>query len=152
MASNKTYTVVVGDETLGEYKTLTVAKKLADTKQAQVWCDGKVVYEATATVPSTATASIPASTLEGDADTTPEEGVDTSPAVEGDTAPKAGTAASFRLTSLMNVRDQPSLSGIILGTKPAGTIVRVVGIVKDWLHLTDGSYILYASGRYAEQV
>ena len=143
MTSNKTYTVVLGDETLGEYKTLTVAKKLADAKQAQVWCDGKVVYEATATVPSPAVPAPSHAT---------EEGVDTTPEAEGDTAPKVAGAASYRLTSLMNVRDQPSLSGIILGTKPAGTIVRVVGIVKDWLHLTDGSYILYASGRYAEQV
>ena len=58
----------------------------------------------------------------------------------------------YRLKALMNVRKRPRLDSDILGTKPAGTIVRVLGIEDGWLHLIDGSYILFEEGKYAEKV
>ena len=58
----------------------------------------------------------------------------------------------YRLKSLMNVRKKPSLDSEILGTKPAVTVVRVLGVEEGWLHLIDGSYILFEEGKYAEKV
>ena len=49
----------------------------------------------------------------------------------------------------MNVRKKPSLDAPILYTRAAGTEVRVLGIVNDWLHLTDGTFILYGTGKFA---
>lgn len=74
--------------------------------------------------------------------------------------PKAGTdekaegtmPESYRLLSLMNVRTQPSLDAPKAGMLPEGTIVPVVGIEEDWLHLTDGNFIFYNGGKFAEKV
>ena len=52
----------------------------------------------------------------------------------------------------MNVRRKPTLESAILGTKPTGTVVRVLKVEDGWLHLADGSYILFEDGRYAEKV
>ena len=41
--ANKTYTVIKDGEELKELKSLTAAKKLADTEGAEVFCDGKCV-------------------------------------------------------------------------------------------------------------
>ena len=60
--------------------------------------------------------------------------------------------ARYRLTMLMNIRKKPSLDAHIVGVKPAGTLVRAVGIEGDWLHLSDGSYVLYQDGKYAKKV
>ena len=71
-----------------------------------------------------------------------------------DTAEKAeGTMPeSYRLLSLMNVRTQPSLDAPKAGMLSEGTIVPVVSIEEDWLHLTDGSFIFYNGGKFAEKV
>ena len=45
--ANKTYIVVKDGEELKELKSLTAAKKLADTEGAEVFCDGKCVYQGT---------------------------------------------------------------------------------------------------------
>ena len=52
----------------------------------------------------------------------------------------------------MNVRKKPSLDSDILGTKPAGTVVHVLEVEEGWLHLADGSYILFEEGKYAEEL
>ena len=70
-----------------------------------------------------------------------------SPAAEEKTLPE-----KYKLTALMNVRKEPALDAEILSTKRAGTEVTVLEIVDDWLHLDDGSYILFGEGRYAEKV
>ena len=51
----------------------------------------------------------------------------------------------------MNVRKNPSLDADILSTKPESTVVHVLGIENGWLHLMDGSFILYENGKYAEK-
>ena len=52
----------------------------------------------------------------------------------------------------MNISKRPGLDSDILGTKPADTVVRVLEVEEGWLHLADGSYILFEDGRYAEKV
>ena len=47
--ANKTYTVVKDGEELKELKTLSAAKKLADTEGAEVFCEGECVYQGTVT-------------------------------------------------------------------------------------------------------
>ena len=58
----------------------------------------------------------------------------------------------YRLTMLMNIRSKPSLNAHIASVKPAGTVVRTVGIEGDWLHLSDGNYVLYKDGKYAKKM
>ena len=58
----------------------------------------------------------------------------------------------YRLKALMNVRKTPSTSGVIIGTRAEGSVVRVTGIEDGWLHLTDGTFILYEGGKWAEKL
>ena len=63
-----------------------------------------------------------------------------------------GVEMKYRLKALMNVRTSPSLSSRKIATLLPGTIVTVVNIKNDWLHLTNGSFIFYSNGKYAEKV
>lgn len=65
---------------------------------------------------------------------------------------KVVSPESYRLRTLMNVRRQPSLNAEKVGMLPEGTIVLVVAVENDWLHLSDGTFILYEDGRFAEKV
>ena len=58
----------------------------------------------------------------------------------------------YRLKGFMNVRKKPSLHAPIVGTRPADSVVRVLEIVDDWLHLANDTYILYENGKWAEKV
>ena len=58
----------------------------------------------------------------------------------------------YRLKALMNVRVSPSLSSKKIATLPPGTIVAVANIKNDWLHLTNGTFIFYGNGKFAEKV
>ena len=61
----------------------------------------------------------------------------------------------YRLKSLMNVREAPSLNAKCLRTAPKGTLIQVIAIDNDWLKIRDGSnfaYILYKNGEFAEKV
>lgn len=131
MASNKTYTVVKDGENLKELKTLAAAKKLADAEDAEVLCDGKCVY-------------LGAESGVGD---TVDEVSDT---VE-ETAPKipAPVPEKYTLTAKMNIRRAPSLNAEKAGIAQKGTVVEVAAVKGDWLHLTDGTFILCEGGRFA---
>lgn len=59
--------------------------------------------------------------------------------------------AAYRLTHLMNVRSAPSMEAQKVGVLPAGTVVQVKAVENDWLHLTDGTFILYQGGTFAEK-
>ena len=125
MANTKIYTVIKDGETLKELKTLAAAKKLADAEGGEVVCEGAVVY----TVASL---------------TEPQEPVEEQteePVVE-----------KYTLTARMNVRTAPSLDAPKLGIAQAGTEVEVAAVENDWLHLTNGAYILYGGGKFAEKV
>ena len=122
MANTKIYTVIKDGETLKELKTLAAAKKLADAEGGEVVCEGAVVY----TVASL---------------TEPQEPVEEQteePVVE-----------KYTLTARMNVRTAPSLDAPKLGIAQAGTEVEVAAVENDWLHLTNGAYILYGGGKFA---
>ena len=148
MANTKIYTVVKDGEELEQLKTLTAAKKLADVEGAEVYADGKCVYHGA---------------VKGVEETVEEEQVE-APVIEIITAdpvisekPKQPQmdepkTEKYRLKSLMNVRKKPSLDSTIVTTKPEGTIVRVLGIEKDWLHLADDTFILYGAGKWADKV
>ena len=123
--ANKTYIVVKDGEELKELKSLTAAKKLADTEGAGVFCDGKCVYQGTVA---------------------PTEDTVEETAVAEEQKPEV-----YTLTRKMNVRKEPSLSSAKLKVLDAGTVVEVKTIQNDWLCLTDGTFILYENGRNARK-
>ena len=116
------YTVMKDGKALKELKTLAAAKKLAEAEKAQVLCEGKVVYTAATTVPG-----------------------------EEETSPAQAAVGCYRLTHLMNVRSAPSMEAQKVGVLPAGTVVHVASIDSDWMHLVDGTFILYQGGTFAEK-
>ena len=166
MASNKEYVVVKDGEQLKTFKTLNSAKKMAETEGGEVFCEGECVYQPDS------------HKVEDDAETVPEQVETASKQVEAaaetvseqvehasETVPeslekqdetpgevKAEIAGKYRLKAFMNVRKKPSLGADRVGTKQEGSIVSVVSIDRDFLHLEDGSFILYGGGRYAEKL
>ena len=131
MAGKKTYVVMKNGQEIERLNTLTAAKKLADTEGAEVFCDGLSIYKGV------------------------KEIVHAEPIVAEEPRQievEEPKTEKYRLKALMNVRKKPDLDSEILGTKPAGTLVRVLKIEEGWLHLIDGSYILFEDGRYAEKV
>ena len=126
---SKTYTVVKDGTELKELKTLAAAKKVADAEAAEVYSEGECVYPEAVVAPVAGGPIVPEKPSQPD---------------EGET--------KYRLTALMNVRKKPSLDAPILYTRAAGTEVRVLGIVNDWLHLTNDTYILYEGGKWAVKI
>lgn len=123
--ANKTYTVVKDGEELKELKSLASAKRLADTEGAEVICDGKCVYQGTVA---------------------PAE--DT---VEEVAVAEEKKAEAYTLLRKMNVRKEPSLNAEKLKVLEAGAVVEVQAVQNDWLHLTDGTFILYEDGKNARK-
>jgi uncharacterized protein YgiM (DUF1202 family) len=126
---SKTYTVVKDGTELKELKALRTAKELADAEGAEVYCEGECVY------PKAVVAPVEESHIVVEKPSQPDEG-----------------ETKYRLTALMNVRKKPSMDAQILYTRAAGTEVRVLGIVNDWLHLTNDTYILYEGGKWAVKI
>lgn len=120
MATNKTYTVVKDGETMKELKSLSAAKKLADTEGAEVFCDGALVYAATVK--------------------------------EAEPAQEEKRPDLYRLTSRMYIRKGPSKKAEKLGIAEPETVVEVAAVEGDWLHLTDGTFILYDGGKFAQKL
>ena len=128
MASNKTYTVVKDGEALKELKTLAAAKKLADAEGAEVLCDGECVYQGAVS----------------GAEDTVEKTV-----IEAPTPASTPTPEHYTLTSKMNIRKAPSLDAEKAGIAQKGTVVEVAAIKDDWMHLTDGTFVLFGAGKFA---
>ena len=131
MAGKKTYVVVKNGVEIQRLNTLIAARKLADAEGAEVFCDGLSIYKGV------------------------KEIVHAEPIVAEEPRQievEEPKTEKYRLKALMNVRKKPDLDSEILGTKPADTVVRVLGVEEGWLHLADGSYILFEDGRYAEKV
>ena len=137
MATKKTYTVMKDGEEIEKLTTLTAAKKLADAEGAEVFCDGECVYKGAAQ-DTPETVIVHADPVVAEKPKQPEV---TEPATE-----------RYRLKALMNVRKKPSLDADILSTKPESTVVRVLTVENGWLHLIDGSFILFEDGKYAEKL
>ena len=131
MAGKKSYVVVKNGVEIQKFNTLTAARKLADEEGAEVFCDGLSVYKGVVEI-------VHAEPIVAEE---PKQIEVEEPKTE-----------KYRLKALMNVRKKPGLESEILGTKPAGTLVRVRGVEEGWLHLIDGSYILFEEGKYAEKV
>ena len=125
---SKTYTVVKDGTELKELKTLAAAKKVADAEGAEVYCEGECVYPETVAAPA-------AEPVASEKPSQPDK-----------------EETKYRLTALMNVRKKPSMDAQILYTRAAGTEVRVLGIVNDWLHLTNDTYIFYEGGKWAVKI
>ena len=131
MATKKTYIVMKNGEEIKTLRILGDAKKLADEEGAEVFCDGVSIYKAVEVI------------------------VHSEPIVAEEPKQievKEPVTERYRLKALMNVRKKPSMDGGIITTKPAGTVVRVLGIEDGWLHLIDGSFVLYEEGRYADKL
>ena len=147
MAANKIYTVVKDGEELDKVKTLAAAKKLADAEGAEVYSDGRCVYQASVEVSEgTETGALKDSASVAGESLEKEDKTDPAPAAED----KKAASVKYRLKALMNVREKPN--GRIKDTLPEGTVVEVLLIENDWLHLADGSFILYGHGEWAERI
>ena len=148
--ATKIYTVVKDGEELDKLKTLAAAKKLADAEGAEVYSDGKCVYQG---VVETVEGTVAEDVEPVEAPVAEEAEPVEAPVVEEPVAEKPekkpDTPAQYRLKALMNVRANPN--GRILKTLPAGTVVEVASIDNDWLHLTDGTFILFQRGEFAEK-
>ena len=148
MANTKIYTVVKDGEELEQLKTLTAAKKLADVEGAEVYADGKCVYHG-------AVKGVEETVEEEQVEAPVTEIITVDPVIsEKPKQPQVDEPKTekYRRKSLMNVRKKPSLDATIVTTKPEGTIVRVLEIEKDWLHLADDTFILYGGGKWADKV
>lgn len=66
-------------------------------------------------------------------------------------AARKRTPRKYRLLAKMNVRSAPSLDADIVSVLDAGAEVEVKSVRNEWLALTDGSFILYENGRFAER-
>ena len=137
MAAKKTYTVMKDGEEIEKLNTLVAAKKLADTEGAEVFCDGELVYKG-AVKDAPETVIVHADPVVAEKPKQPEV--------------KEPETERYRLKTLMNVRKKPSMYAEILSTKPKDTVVRVLGVEDGWLHLIDGSFILFEDGKYAEKI
>ena len=146
--ANKTYVVKKNGEIIKELKSLSTAKKIAQAENAEVYCGDELVYS-----PSDGEKE-EAGTVETEAPTTVEKQVDDGAEKQIDDAEKRidGVEMKYRLKALMNVRVSPSLSSRKIATLLPGTIVAVANIKNDWLHLTNGSFIFYGNGKFAEKV
>ena len=142
--ANKIYTVVKDGEELDKLKTLAAAKKLADEEGAEVYSDSKCVYQAVTGNPEQ-DAEVPVQ-AEAEAPVAAEPAVPVAPVAD---KPGKGVA-HYRLKTLMNVRKKPG--GEIVRTLSEGTVVEVAALENDWLHLTDGTFILYKGGEFAEKL
>ena len=148
--ATKIYIVVKDGEELEKLKTLAAAKKLAEAEGAEVYCDGKCVYKGVKEEIEEKEKE-PEKAAEGEQ----KEIVTAVPVIsEKPKQPDVPEPATekYRLKSLMNIRKKPSLDSTIIGTRPEGTVVRVLSIENDWLHLANDGYILYGNGKWAEKI
>ena len=162
-ATNKNYLVIGGNgEELKTVKTLAAAKKLADAEGGSVLVDGECVYRAAVEpVEPTVEAAVeaPVEVEETQPEVTPVEQPEGDAAVVEEQVEDAlvepvdaDQPARYRLKTLMNIRKEPSTSARKVGTAKQDTIVEVKEVRKDWLHLTDGTFILYGGGEFAEKI
>ena len=151
--ANKIYTVVKDGEELDKLKTLAAARKLADEEGGEVYSEGKCVYHAAVEpVEEAATETVQeAVTQEPDEQAEANETQEKKePEVKKEpVAGKEPVAVQYRLKSLMNVREKPN--GQIVGMLPEKSVVDVICIENDWLHLKNGTFILFGKGEFAEE-
>ena len=119
--ANKIYTVMKDGEVLKELKTLAAAKKLADTEDAEVFCEGLCVYTPDPVIEETDVSEVMS---EGDVE---DAAVEAAPVI------KTVTPDKYRLKHRMNVRKAPSKEAEKAGTKPVGAFVMTTAL---WSYFT----------------
>ena len=167
--ANKTFVVKKSGEIIREPKSLSAAKKIALAESAEVYCGDEMVYSALDTDKTLTdgtenedscsaekelnndTKSVSLHDTEKEPNHSAEKESDHS-SDPVSTPVEEVSADKYRLKALMNVRTSPSLSSKKIATLLPGTIVSVDKISNDWLHLTNGSFIFYGNGKYAEKV
>lgn len=181
---SKLYTVMKNNEKIKTARSLNAAKEIADQEQAEVFCDGECVYTASqAETQATQATPIQAEPKAAEKPAEkPTENVAEKPAIAEKPVEKAATEAKpvaekkvmqeepllgvalqtkepqydlYVLTSLMNVRNKPSLDANVIRTMPKGSIVHVLRIENDWLCIKNGSseaFIYYKGGEFAKKV
>ena len=133
----KEYIVMKDGKELKTYKSLPAAKTLAEKEGAEVYADGECVY------------SLASDPVESDVESSD---VPVIPSVEEDVSVEdKPQVEKYTLLHKMNVRKTPSLKAEKIGTKKKDTVVEAV-LEGDWLHLTDGTFILYGGGKFAAKV
>ena len=167
--ANRTYVVKKNGEIIKERKSLSAAKKIALSENAEVYCGDELVYSAPDTdktlTDGTENEDSCSAEKELNNDTksvslhdTEKEPIHSAEKESDHSSDPVSTpveevsADKYRLKALMNVRTSPSLSSKKIATLLPGTIVSVDKIKNDWLHLTNGSFIFYGNGKYAEKV
>ena len=133
----KEYIVMKDGKELKTYKSLPAAKTLAEKEGAEVYADGECVY------------SLASDPVKPDVESSD---VPVIPSVEEDVSVEdKPQVEKYTLLHKMNVRKTPSLKAEKIGTKEKDTVVEAV-LEGDWLHLTDGTFILYGGGKFAAKV
>ena len=166
--ANKTFVVKKSGEIIRELKSLSAAKKIALAESAEVYCGDEMVYSALDTdktlTDGTENEDSCSAEKELNNDTksvslhdTEKEPIHSAEKESDHSADPVSSAdddraVKYRLKALMNVRTSPSLSSRKIATLLPGTIVTVANIKNDWLYLTNGSFILYGNGKYAEKI
>ena len=163
--ANRTYFVKKDGAIVKELKSLSAAKKLAESQDASVYCGDELVFspsdggeeEACDVVKEADSQAEEPVRVEKEANIQTEEPGSVEKEADDQTeeavrAEKDDGEMKYRLKALMNVRTSPSLSSRKIATLLPGTIVSVDKIKNDWLHLTNGSFIFYGNGKYAEKV
>ena len=150
--ANRNYVVKKNGEIIKELKSLTGAKKIALSESAEVYCGDELVYPNQGETDNQTEAP---NTVETQIDEGAEKQIDDGAETQIDDGEEKridGVEMKYRLKALMNVRVSPSLSSRKIATLLPGTIVAVANIKNDWLHLTNGSFIFYGNGKFAEKV
>ena len=131
--TDKNYTILDSNgKEIKTVKSLSIAKKLANSEKGSVLCDGECVYQA-----QVEPVSEPETTEKPTEQENPAEPI---------------VPEIYRIKELMNIRSAPSLNAQKLGTVSPGTDVAVVAIENNWLHLADGTFVLYDNGKFAERI
>ena len=150
--ANKTYFVKKDGEIIKELKSLSAAKKLAQVEGADVYCGDELVYSAHGTDKEVNNDTDNASLHDTEKEINNSAEKESDHSADPVSSADDDRAVKYRLKALMNVRTSPSLSSRKIATLLPGTIVTVANIKNDWLYLTNGSFILYGNGKYAEKI
>ena len=150
--SNRTYFVKKDGAIIKELKSLSAAKKIAMAESADVYCGDELVYSAHGTDKEVNNDTDNASLHDTEKEINNSAEKESDHSADPVSSADDDRAVKYRLKALMNVRISPSLSSRKIATLLPGTIVTVANIKNDWLHLTNGSCILYANGKYAEKI
>ena len=150
--ANKTYFVKKDGEIIKELKSLSAAKKIAQAESADVYCGDELVYSAHGTDKEVNNDTDNASLHDTEKEINNSAGKESDHSADPVSSADDDRAVKYRLKALMNVRTSPSLSSRKIATLLPGTIVTVANIKNDWLYLTNGSFILYGNGKYAEKI